>query len=72
MAEIDTASLAVTRRIDLSAHPCPSTLALGGTPEPRGTIDGEEWRMDYLRDLALTSDGTTLFSAADAHQIMVE
>ncbi|MFI7134165.1 hypothetical protein ACIBQ1_51455 [Nonomuraea sp. NPDC050153] len=36
-----------------------------GTPELRGTIDGEEWRMDYLRDLALTSDGTTLFSAAD-------
>ncbi|MFG1711190.1 hypothetical protein ACFLIM_49370 [Nonomuraea sp. M3C6] len=133
VAEIDTASLAVTRRIDLSAHPCPSTLALlgerlwvghgcdngpggvvgldlsaatpapvavggehlrapvlaaagdtlvvgrtslhhadmlvydvgGGTPELRGTIDGEEWRMDYLRDLALTSDGTTLFSAAD-------
>ncbi|WP_327108407.1 hypothetical protein [Nonomuraea glycinis] len=135
VAEIDTASLAVTRRIDLSAHPCPSTLALlgerlwvghgcydngpgglvgldlgaatpapvavegehlrapvlaaagdtlvvgltglhhadmlvydvaGGTAEPRGTIDGEEWRMDYLRDLALTSDGTTLFAAADA------
>lgn len=133
VAEIDTASLAVTRRIDLSAHPCPSTLALlgerlwvghgcddgpggvvgldlsaatpapaavggehlrapvlaaagdtlvvgraslhhadmlvydvgGGTPELRGTIDGEEWRVDYLRDLALTSDGTTLFSAAD-------
>lgn len=133
VAEIDTASLTVTRRIDLSAHPCPSTLALlgerlwvghgcdngpggvvgldlsaatpapvavggehlrapvlaaagdtlvvgrtslhhadmlvydvgGGTPEPRGTIDGEEWRMDYLRDLALTSDGTTLFAAAD-------
>ncbi|GGP02291.1 hypothetical protein LDL08_38680 [Nonomuraea glycinis] len=135
VAEIDTASLAVTRRIDLSAHPCPSTLALlgerlwvghgcydngpgglvsldlgaatpapvavegehlrapvlaaagdtlvvgltglhhadmlvydvgGGTAEARGTIDGEEWRMDYLRDLALTSDGTTLFAAADA------
>ncbi|MEV4114457.1 hypothetical protein [Nonomuraea sp. NPDC049695] len=133
VAEIDTASLAVTRRIDLSAYPCPSTLALlgerlwvghgcdngpggvvgldlsaatpapvavggehlrapvlaaagdtlvvgrtslhhadmliydvgGGTPELRGTIDGEVWRMDYLRDLALTSDGTTLFSAAD-------
>ncbi|MEV4223283.1 hypothetical protein [Nonomuraea sp. NPDC049725] len=133
VAEIDTASLAVTRRIDLPAHPCPSTLALlgerlwvghgcddgpggvvgldlsaaspapvavggehlrppalaaagdtlvvgrtglhhadmlvydvvGGAPELRGTIDGEEWRMDYLRDLALTSDGTTLFSAAD-------
>src|SRR5690606_14858218 len=30
VAEIDTASLAVTRRIDLSAHPCPSTLALLG------------------------------------------
>lgn len=134
VAEIDTASLAVTRRIDLSAHPCPSTLALlgerlwvghgcdngpggvvgldlsaatpapvavggehlrapvlaaagdtlvvgrtglhhadmlvydvgGGTPEPRGTIDGEEWRMDYLSDLALTSDGSTLVAAADA------
>jgi YVTN family beta-propeller protein len=133
VAEIDTASLAVTRRIDLSAHPCPSTLALlgerlwvghgcdngpggvvgldlnadtpapvavggehmrapvlaaagdtlvvgrtslhhadmlvydvgGGTPELRGTIDGKKWRMDYLRDLALASDGTTLFSAAD-------
>ncbi|MGW0060892.1 hypothetical protein ACWDTT_13320 [Streptosporangium sandarakinum] len=133
VAEIDTASLAVTRRIDLSAHPCPSTLALlgerlwvghgcdngpggvvgldlsaatpvpvtiggehlsapvlaaagdtlvvgrtglhhadmlvydigGGTPEPRGTIDGTKWRTDYLRDLALTSDGTALFSAAD-------
>ncbi|MGI5268888.1 YncE family protein [Nonomuraea sp. CA-218870] len=133
VAEIDTASLAVTRRIDLSAHPCPSTLALlgerlwvghgcdsgpggvvgldlaaaapepaavggaqlrppviaaagdtlvvgqtglhhadmlvydvgGGTPELRGTIDGEEWRLDYLRDLALTSDGATLFAAAD-------
>ncbi|GLK10456.1 hypothetical protein [Streptosporangium carneum] len=133
VAEIDTASLAVIRRIDLSAHPCPSTLALlgerlwvghgcdngpggvvgldlsaatpapvavggehlrapvlaaagdtlvvgrtslhhadmlvydvgGGTPQPRGTIDGKQWRMDYLRDLALTSDGTTLFSAAD-------
>ncbi|MFC7585339.1 YncE family protein [Nonomuraea antimicrobica] len=114
VAEIDTASLAVIRRIDLSAHPCPSTLVLlgerlwvghgcdngpggvvgldlsaatpapvtvggehlrapvlaaagdtlvvgrtslhhadmlvydvgGGTPELRGTIDGEEWRMD--------------------------
>ncbi|MFI7442782.1 hypothetical protein [Nonomuraea indica] len=134
VAEIDTATLAVTRRIDLSAHPCPSTLALlgerlwvghgcdngpggvvgldlsaatpapvavggehlrapvlaaagdtlvvgrtslhhadmlvydvgGGSPELRGTIDGAEWRMDYLRDLALTSDGTTLFSAADS------
>ncbi|MGS2648290.1 YncE family protein [Streptosporangium sp. G12] len=134
VAEIDTASLAVTRRIDLSAHPCPQTLALlgerlwvghgcddghggvvgldlgaaapapvavggehlsapvlaaagdtlvvgrtglhhadmlvydvgGGTPELRGTIDGRKWRMDYLRDLALTSDGTTLFAAADA------
>ncbi|MGJ6963699.1 hypothetical protein ACSDR0_17490 [Streptosporangium sp. G11] len=134
VAEIDTASLAVTRRIDLSAHPCPFTLALlgerlwvghgcddghggvvgldlsaatpapvavggehlrapvlaaagdtlvvgrtgiyhadmlvydigGDTPEPRGTIDGKKWRMDYLRDLALTSDGTTLFAAADA------
>ncbi|MDA0638216.1 hypothetical protein OUY22_32825 [Nonomuraea sp. MCN248] len=133
VAEIDTASLAVTRRIDLSAHPCPSTLALlgerlwvghgcdsgpsgvvgldlavaapapaavggaqlrppviaaagdtlvvgqtglhhadmlvydvgGGAPELRGTIDGEEWRLDYLRDLALTSDGATLFAAAD-------
>ncbi|MFF0308137.1 YncE family protein [Streptosporangium sp. NPDC004379] len=132
VAEIDTASLAVTRRIDLSAHPCPSTLALlgerlwvgygcddpggvvgldlsvavptptavggehlsapvlaaagdtlvvgrtglhhadmlvydigGGTPELRGTIDGTKWRMDYLRDLALTSDGATLYSAAD-------
>ncbi|MEU7852300.1 hypothetical protein [Nonomuraea sp. NPDC049141] len=133
VAEIDTASLAVIRRIDLSAHPCPSTLALlgerlwvghgcdngpggvvsldlsaatpapvavggehlrapvlaaagdtlvagrtrlhhadmlvydvgGGTPELRGTIDGKQWRMDYLRDLALTSDGTTLFAAAD-------
>ena len=30
VAEIDTASLAVIRRIDLSAHPCPSTLALSG------------------------------------------
>lgn len=30
LAEIDTATLAVTRRIDLSAHPCPSTLALSG------------------------------------------
>ncbi|MEU4233222.1 hypothetical protein AB0F17_53800 [Nonomuraea sp. NPDC026600] len=30
VAEIDTASLAVTRRINLSAHPCPSTLALLG------------------------------------------
>jgi YVTN family beta-propeller protein len=133
VAEIDTASLAVTRRIDLSAHPCPSTLALlgerlwvghgcdngpggvvgldlsasapapvavggehlrppvlaaagdtlvvgqtalhhadmlvydlgDGAPALRGTIDGKKWRMDYLRDLALTSDGTTLFSAAD-------
>lgn len=135
VAEIDTASLAVTRRIDLSAHPCPSTLALlgerlwvghgcadgsgpggvvgldlsvaapapvavggeharapvlvaagdtlvagrtvsfhpdmlvydvgAGTPEPRGTIHDEEWRMEYLRDLALTADGTTLYAAAD-------
>ncbi|TDE59649.1 hypothetical protein E1295_01775 [Nonomuraea mesophila] len=133
VAEIDTASLTIVRRIDLSAHPCPSTLALlgerlwvghgcdtggggvvgldlsaaapapvtvggehlrapelaaagdtlvvgrsslhhadmlvydvgDGTTELRGTIDGEEWRMDHLRDLALTSDGTTLFSAAD-------
>jgi hypothetical protein len=30
VAEIDTASRAVLRRIDLSAHPCPSTLALSG------------------------------------------
>jgi hypothetical protein len=30
VAEIDTAGLAVLRRIDLSAHPCPSTLALSG------------------------------------------
>ncbi|QYC43604.1 hypothetical protein Nocox_30100 [Nonomuraea coxensis DSM 45129] len=134
VAEIDTASLAVTRRIDLPAYPCPSTLALlgerlwvghgcdtgpggvvgldlsasapapvavggehphapvlaaagdtlvvgrtgldhadmlvydigGGSPEPRGTIDGKKWRMHHLRDLALTADGTTLFSAADA------
>ncbi|AWS43127.1 hypothetical protein [Streptosporangium sp. 'caverna'] len=136
VAEIDTASLAVTRRIDLSAHPCPSTLALlgerlwvghgcdngpggvvgldlsaatpaptpmavggehlsapvlaaagdtlvvgetgthhadllvydvgDGTPELRGTIDGRRWRIDYLSDLALTSDGSTLVAAADA------
>ncbi|WP_371779789.1 hypothetical protein [Streptosporangium subroseum] len=136
VAEIDTASLAVTRRIDLSAHPCPSTLALlgerlwvghgcdngpggvvgldlsaatpapapvavggehlgapvlaaagdtlvvgeagmhhadllvydvgDGTPELRGTIDGRTWRIDYLSDLALTSDGSTLVAAADA------
>ncbi|NBE95645.1 hypothetical protein FE391_18120 [Nonomuraea sp. KC401] len=133
VAEIDTASLAIVRRIDLSAHPCPSTLALlgerlwvghgcetghggvvdldlsaatpapatvggehlrapelaaagdtlvvgrtslhhadmlvydvgDGTTELRGTIDGEEWRMDYLRDLTLASDGAALFSAAD-------
>jgi hypothetical protein len=138
VAEIDTASLAVTRRIDLSAHPCPHTLALSGewlwvghgcageqggedggavgldltaaTPAPvtfgrvyarppvlaaagdtlvvgeigmhhadmlvydvgdgtatlRGEIDGQTWRIDYLSDLALTSDGSTLVSAADA------
>ncbi|GGP15271.1 hypothetical protein LDL08_25965 [Nonomuraea glycinis] len=30
VAEIDTASRTVLRRIDLSAHPCPSTLALSG------------------------------------------
>ncbi|SEG19346.1 hypothetical protein SAMN05444920_102151 [Nonomuraea solani] len=132
VVEIETASLAVTRRIDL-AHLCPSTLALlgerlwvghgcdigpggvvgldlsaarpvpvavggehlrapvlsaagdtlvvgqahlhrtdmlvydvgDGTPELRGTIDGDEWDMHYLSDLALTADGTTLFSAAD-------
>ncbi|MEV0146517.1 MULTISPECIES: hypothetical protein [unclassified Nonomuraea] len=134
VAEIDTASLAVIRRIDLSAHPCPSTLALLGerlwvghgcdsgrggvvgldlsaaTPVPvavggehlrppvlaaagdtlvvgqtalhhadmlvydldhgapalRGTIDGKKWRIDSLSDLTLSSDGGTLFSAADA------
>ncbi|MER6583683.1 hypothetical protein, partial [Nonomuraea sp. NPDC001023] len=134
VAEIDTASLAVTRRIDLSAHPCPSTLALlgerlwvghgcdngtggvvgldlsasipapvavggehlrppvlaaagdtlvvgqtalhdadvlvydlgEGAPALRGTIEGEESHIDSLRDLTLSSDGGTLFSAADA------
>ncbi|AWS44302.1 hypothetical protein DKM19_26080 [Streptosporangium sp. 'caverna'] len=37
-----------------------------GTPELRGTIDGRTWRIDYLNDLALTSDGSTLVAAADA------
>ncbi|MFC4535276.1 hypothetical protein [Sphaerisporangium dianthi] len=30
VTEIDTADLAITRRIDLSAHPCPDQLALSG------------------------------------------
>ncbi|GAA3105411.1 hypothetical protein [Nonomuraea salmonea] len=30
VAEIDTATLAVTRRLDLSSHPCPVSLALLG------------------------------------------
>ncbi|MEU6730975.1 hypothetical protein ABZ917_45320 [Nonomuraea wenchangensis] len=138
VAEIDTASNTVIRRLDLSAHPCPSTLALsgdwlwvghgcggeeggegggavglnltaaapepvtlgrvharppalaaardtlvvgetgtphadllvydvgGGTPVLRGEIDGQTWNLDRLNELALTSDGSTLISAADA------
>jgi hypothetical protein len=31
IAEIDTDSLAITRRIDLAAYPCPSTLSLSGS-----------------------------------------
>ncbi|WP_336206715.1 hypothetical protein [Nonomuraea sp. LPB2021202275-12-8] len=138
VAEIDTAGLTVIRRIDLSAHPCPSTLALSGewlwvghgcggeqggedggavgldltaatpapvalgrvharppvlavagdtlvvgetgmhhadllvydvggsTPTLRGEIDGQTWDLDRLSELALTSDGSTLVTAADA------
>ncbi|MEV4570522.1 Ig-like domain-containing protein [Nonomuraea sp. NPDC049419] len=133
VVEIDTASLAVTRRFDLSAR-CPSALALlgerlwvghgcggdtggvvgldlsatapapvalvdglrftpelaaaadtlvversdgrfsdvliydagGGTPVLRGTIEGELHRMNGLRALALTPDGTTLVTATDS------
>ncbi|MEZ7132629.1 hypothetical protein ACBR40_45465 [Nonomuraea sp. AD125B] len=138
VAEIDTASNTVIRRLDLSAHPCPSTLALSGdwlwvghgcggeeggenggavglnltvaAPEPvtlgrvharppalaaardtlvvgetgtdhadllvydvggdapvlRGEIDGRTGNLAGLNELALTSDGSTLISAADA------
>ncbi|GAA2206829.1 hypothetical protein GCM10009850_022870 [Nonomuraea monospora] len=138
VAEIDTAALTVLRRIDLSAHPCPSTLALSGdwlwvghgcgdevggddggavgldltaaSPAPvtlgrvharppvlavagdtlvagetgmhsprlfvydiggaapalRGEIDGEKANLDRLKELALTTDGATLITAADA------
>ncbi|MEV0632987.1 hypothetical protein [Nonomuraea wenchangensis] len=138
VAEIDTASNTVIRRLDLSAHPCPSTLALsgdrlwvghgcggekggedggvvgldltaavpepvtlgrvharppalaaardtlvvgetgthhadllvydvgGGTPVLRGEIDGQTQYLDRLNELALSLDGSTLISAADA------
>lgn len=134
VAEIDTATLAVTRRLDLSSHPCPVSLALlgerlwvghgcdtgkggvvgldlsatapvpvavggeqmrapvlaaagdtlvvgqrsvhegdllvydvvGDAPELRGTIEGDQVYLDYLRDLALSSDGTALFAMASS------
>ncbi|MEV0824333.1 YncE family protein [Nonomuraea rubra] len=56
VAEIDTAALTVTRRIDLTAYPCPSSLALSGSSLFVGHGCGKSWDGGALSlDLSATS-----------------
>jgi YVTN family beta-propeller protein len=56
VAEIDTAALTITRRIDLTAYPCPSNLALSGSRLWVGHGCGTSWSGGAISlDLSATS-----------------